>query len=73
MKENNSNSMGLQDKLLQKAMEKNKTVIITLRARNTKIIGRVKAHDRFAILIELPNGQEHMIFKHAILTIAFGR
>lgn len=67
MEQNNQNQVLIQDKLLQEAMENNKPVTVFL-TRGNRITGYVKAFDRFCILLEV-NGEEELLFKHAISTI----
>ncbi len=67
MEQNNQQEILIQDKLLQEAMENNKPVTVFL-TRGNRITGYVKAFDRFCILLEV-NGEEELIFKHAISTI----
>lgn len=67
MEQNNQNQVLIQDKLLQEAMETNKPVTVFL-TRGNRITGYVKAFDRFSILLEV-NGEEELLFKHAISTI----
>lgn len=67
MEQNNQQEILIQDKLLQEAMENNKPVTVFL-TRGNRITGYVKAFDRFCILLEI-NGEEELLFKHAISTI----
>ncbi len=67
MEQNNQQEILIQDKLLQEAMENNKPVTVFL-TRGNRITGYVKAFDRFCILLEV-NGEEELLFKHAISTI----
>jgi len=62
-----NNQAILQDQLLSKAMEENKPVTVYL-TRGIRITGYVKSFDRFCILLEV-NGEEQLIFKHAVSTI----
>ncbi|HIC09374.1 MAG TPA: RNA chaperone Hfq [Aquificales bacterium] len=67
MEQNNQQEILIQDKLLQEAMENNRPVTVFL-TRGNRITGYVKAFDRFCILLEV-NGEEELLFKHAISTI----
>ncbi|RTZ59886.1 MAG: RNA chaperone Hfq [Gammaproteobacteria bacterium] len=62
-----NNQAILQDQLLSKAMEENKPVTVYL-TRGNRITGYVKSFDRFCILLEV-NGEEQLIFKHAVSTV----
>jgi len=67
MEQNNQEQVLIQDQLLKEAMENNKPVTVYL-TRGNRLSGFVKAFDRFSILLEV-NGEEELIFKHAISTI----
>ena len=69
--EQNNNQVLIQDQILQNAMENNKPVTVFL-TRGNRISGYVKAYDRFCILLDV-NGEEQLIFKHAISTLVPGR
>ncbi|HID79062.1 MAG TPA: RNA chaperone Hfq [Aquifex aeolicus] len=62
-----NNQAILQDQLLNKAIEENKPVTVYL-TRGNRITGYVKSFDRFCILLEV-NGEEQLIFKHAVSTV----
>jgi host factor-I protein len=61
----------IQDEILKKAMEEGKPITVYL-TRGNRLSGKVKAFDRFCILLEV-NGEEQLIFKHAVSTIVPGR
>lgn len=61
----------LQDAFLNQ-LRKERTVITLHLVNGFRIMGRIKGFDRFALLIE-NNGQEQMVFKHAISTITTSR
>jgi host factor-I protein len=69
--EQNNNQVLIQDQILQNAMENNQPVTVFL-TRGNRITGYVKAYDRFCILLDV-NGEEQLIFKHAISTLVPGR
>ena len=57
----------IQDVFLNYARREKLAVLIRL-MDGTDFEGRVKNFDRFAVIVE-HNGQDHMVFKHAIATI----
>ncbi len=65
--EQNNQGVLIQDELLKEAMEKRKPITVYL-TRGNRLSGFVKAYDRFCILLEI-NGEEQLIFKHAVSTI----
>jgi host factor-I protein len=65
--EQQNNQAILQDEILGKAMEENRPVTVFL-TRGNRITGFVKSFDRFCILLDV-NGEEQLIFKHAVSTI----
>jgi host factor-I protein len=70
--ENQNNQQPLiQDAILQKAMEEGLFITVFL-TRGNRISGKVKAFDRFSILLDV-NGEEQLVYKHAISTIVPGR
>jgi len=71
MEQNNQQQVLIQDELLKRAKE-NKLPITVFLSRGIRISGYVKAFDRFSILLDV-NGEEQLIFKHAISTIVPGR
>jgi len=58
----------VQDAFLNHARRERLNIIIYL-MNGTKLTGRIKNFDRFAIILE-SNGADQMIFKHAISTIS---
>jgi host factor-I protein len=52
-------------------MEENQPITVYL-TRGNRITGKVKSFDRFSILLEA-NGEEQLVYKHAISTIVPGR
>jgi len=71
MEQNNQQQVLIQDTVLQKAQEENKPITVFL-SKGIRLSGYVKAFDRFTILLEV-NGEEQLVFKHAISTIVPGR
>lgn len=65
--EQNNQEVLIQDQILQEAMETKRPVTVFL-TRGNRLSGTVKAFDRFCILLEV-NGEEQLIFKHAVSTI----
>ncbi len=63
----NNQPVLIQDEILQRAMEEGKPVTVFL-TRGIRLSGKVKAFDRFSILLEI-NGEEQLVFKHAVSTI----
>jgi len=61
----------VQDAFLNHARKERLNVIVYL-VNGTKLTGRIKNFDRFAIIME-NNGVDQMIFKHAISTISGSR
>jgi len=61
----------VQDSFLNHARRERLNVTVHL-MNGTKLSGRIKNFDRFAIIME-SNGVDQMIFKHAISTITGGR
>ena len=61
----------VQDAFLNHARKERLNVIVYL-VNGTKLTGRIKNFDRFAIIME-NNGVDQMIFKHAISTITGSR
>lgn len=61
----------MQDDFFARARKDGGHVTVYL-TNGKKLVGRLKAFDRFTILLEI-NRVEQMIFKHAISTVAPGR
>ena len=53
-------------------VRKERLVITILMMGGTKLSGRIKSFDKYALVLE-NNGQEQLIFKHAICTVAASR
>jgi len=71
MEQNNQQQILIQDEILKRAQENNQPITVFL-SKGIRISGFVKAFDRFCILLET-NGEEQLVFKHAISTIVPGR
>ena len=65
--EQNNQQVLIQDQILQESMETGKPITVFL-TRGIRLSGKVKAYDRFCILLDV-NGEEQLIFKHAVSTI----
>jgi host factor-I protein len=59
--------MSVQDEILNEYRKEGKEVIIYL-IRGTRIVGKIIDADQFTILVDV-NGQQQLIYKHAISTI----
>lgn len=58
----------VQDNFLNHARRERTNVVVYL-VSGTKLVGRIKNFDRFAIILE-NNGVDQMLFKHAISSIS---
>ncbi len=61
----------IQDGFLNSA-RKEKTVVTVFLVSGVKLSGRIRSFDRYAVILE-SNGQEQLIFKHAISTVVLPR
>ena len=61
----------IQDGFLNSA-RKDKTVVTVYLLSGVKLVGRIRSFDKYSLLLE-SNGQEQMIFKHAIATVVLPR
>lgn len=61
----------IQDDFLNR-LRKAETPVLLLLVDGTRLTGRIKSFDRFSILLE-SQGQEQLLFKHAIATVAPGK
>ena len=66
-----SHSTNIQDGYLAKARKERAMLTVILNS-GRKIVGRIRAFDRFTVLLE-DRGNEVMIFKHAIATVTTTR
>jgi host factor-I protein len=71
-----SDGGNLQNEFFNKARREH-TVVTVFLANGKKLVGRIKAFDKFTILLDPgaggPGGGEQMIFKHAISTVSTAR
>ena len=49
---------------------KSRTRVTIFLASGKRLVGRIKAFDRFTIILDAGNGADEMIFKHAIATVS---
>jgi host factor-I protein len=61
----------IQDSFLNH-VRKERIVVQLMLVGGTKLSGRIKSFDKYAIILE-SNSQEQLIFKHAISTVAASR
>ena len=62
---------GIQDTFLNAARKDRLSVTIYL-VSGVKLTGRIRSFDKYSVVLEA-NGQEQLIFKHAISTVVMGR
>lgn len=61
----------IQDGFLN-AARKEKTPVLIYLMSGAKLTGRIRSFDKYSVVLE-SNGQEQLIFKHAISTVALAR
>ena len=61
----------IQDGFLNSA-RKEKTLVTVFLVSGVKLSGRIRSFDRYAVILD-SNGQEQLIFKHAISTVVLPR
>jgi host factor-I protein len=61
----------IQDGFLN-AARKEKTVVTVFLVSGVKLSGRIRSFDKFSLILD-SNGQEQLIFKHAISTVILPR
>ena len=61
-------SGGIQNEFFNRA-RKDRALFAVVLTNGTRLVGRVRSFDKFTILLETDRG-DHMIFKHAIATVA---
>ena len=66
----NGGAQNIQDEFLYTLRKERQTITVYL-MNGYKLSGKIKGFDRFTVVLE-NNGQEIMIFKHAISTIGVG-
>lgn len=64
-------SGGIQNEFFNRARKEHALLTVFL-ANGKRLIGRVRAFDKFTILLETNDGDQ-MVFKHAIATVAPAR
>ena len=69
--ENNKPAQNIQDNFLNTARKERSSITIYLMS-GVKLTGRIRSFDKYSVVLET-NNQEHLIFKHAISTVAVGR
>ena len=61
----------IQDGFLN-ALRRDKAVVTVYLMSGVKLSGRIRSFDKFALILE-SNGQEQLIFKHAVSTVMLSR
>jgi host factor-I protein len=69
--ENSKPAQNIQDSFLNTARKERLNITIYLLS-GVKLTGRIRSFDKYSVVLEA-NGQEQLIFKHAISTIVMGR
>ncbi len=69
--ESNKPAQNIQDSFLNTARKERTSITIYLLS-GVKLTGRIRSFDKYSVVLEA-NGQEQLIFKHAISTIVMGR
>ena len=69
--ENNKPAQNIQDSFLNTARKERASITIYLLS-GVKLTGRIRSFDKYSGVLEA-NGQEQLIFKHAISTVVMGR
>ena len=64
-------TQNIQDGFLNSA-RKEKTMVTIYLVSGVKLTGRIRSFDKFSVVLE-SNGQEQLIFKHAISTVMLPR
>ena len=64
-------AQNIQDTFLNTARKERLSITIYLLS-GVKLTGRIRSFDKYSVVLEA-NGQEQLIFKHAISTIVMGR
>ena len=67
----NKPTQNIQDTFLNTARKERNTITIYLLS-GVKLTGRIRSFDKYSVVLEA-NGQEQLIFKHAISTVVMGR
>jgi host factor-I protein len=69
--ESNKPAQNIQDSFLNTARKERLSITIYLLS-GVKLTGRLRSFDKYSVVLEA-NGQEQLIFKHAISTVVMGR
>jgi host factor-I protein len=69
--ENSKPAQNIQDSFLNTARKERLNITIYLLS-GVKLTGRIRSFDKYSVVLEA-NGQEQLIFKHAISTVVIGR
>jgi host factor-I protein len=69
--DNNKPAQNIQDSFLNTARKERANITIYLLS-GVKLTGRIRSFDKYSVVLEA-NGQEQLIFKHAISTVVMGR
>ena len=69
--ESSKPAQNIQDSFLNTARKERLNVTIYLLS-GVKLTGRIRSFDKYSVVLET-NGQEQLIFKHAISTVVIGR
>ena len=64
-------AQNIQDSFLNTARKERSSITIYLLS-GVKLTGRIRSFDKYSVVLEA-NGQEQLIFKHAISTVVMGR
>ena len=69
--DNNKPAQNIQDSFLNTARKERASITLYLLS-GVKLTGRIRSFDKYSVVLEA-NGQEQLIFKHAISTVVMGR
>jgi host factor-I protein len=69
--ESSKPAQNIQDSFLNTARKERLNITIYLLS-GVKLTGRIRSFDKYSVVLEA-NGQEQLIFKHAISTVVMGR
>lgn len=69
--ESSKPAQNIQDSFLNTARKERSSITIYLLS-GVKLTGRIRSFDKYSVVLEA-NGQEQLIFKHAISTVVMGR
>ena len=69
--DSNQPAQNIQDSFLNTARKERASITIYLLS-GVKLTGRIRSFDKYSVVLEA-NGQEQLIFKHAISTVVMGR